>query len=119
MRTITTIVFVAFATLCLAQGTLVGDDLVTRDTVYVVFDSGEIESVVWYRTNYVEESAGGKTLQRGVPKTEADYIQELNADKERWTQLIANIDSDIARLELIKAWYEGVITEIETKLSEF
>lgn len=108
------ILFLLFPVFCFGQ--IDGTDVTPTDTVYLVVESGEVESVTYYRMNFVEVSQGGKVFQRTTPVIDSEFLVQLYAEKEKWIQAVANIDAELARLAIVKAWYEGIEDEIDAQI---
>lgn len=102
--------------LALLSGSLLAsaqvDALVGADTLYVTIESGEIESVTYYRLNYVEVDGGQVSHIKSPLQEVAPFLITLGSEKSRWEDAIALLDSDIARLQAQKALFEAIRDEI-------
>lgn len=110
-----TILFVFF-TLGL-QAQITDADLTANDTLYVAFESSEIESVVYHRANYVEITEGFQSVSKSTPEIESTFLLRLARDKEQWEIQIATIDEEVAKLLAKKAMFEAIVTDIDTKIT--
>jgi hypothetical protein len=87
------------------------------DTAYVLVETGEVESELYSRLNYVTVSGGYITQERTPPELATPFMVRLLADQAQWGQAITNIDAEIAALQEKKAIYEGIKGVIDATIT--